>query len=103
MNLIDDILSSTVNSDLDTIMRCIAKSNIVIYKLGIWLIADDEYIYYFGANKDSRTHSKLGRFIKEYGEYADGKKLYTTVPDYFKNRLELLDKEKNLYRWRKDR
>lgn len=90
-DLIPFILSIDPTADAETIRRCIRKATIVLKYDGIYLIADDEYIYYFGAKESSRTHSKLGKFMKENWHLTAGKKYYTKNNEPFKTRSKQIE------------
>lgn len=99
MNIINTILKVDSTADINSIVRCIEKSNILIFIDGIYLVADDTHIYYFGALEESRTPSKLGRFLKSYKDTVKGKLLYSKDITPFKRYTKVVNKEKGLYRW----
>jgi len=100
MNLVETILKVDKTSDIVTIRRCLNKANIIIFFDGIYLVCDDTYIYYFGAEEKSRTPSKLGRFVKQFKHLASGKLLYSKDVTPFKHYIECINKEKGLYKWK---
>ena len=100
MNIIQTILKTDKTSDIDSILRCIQKSDTIIFKDGMYLICNTEYIYYFGAINSSRVPSKLGKFIKQYYPIIKGKLVYSKVPELFNiKKFEVIDLDAGLYRW----
>jgi len=54
-------------------LSAIGMATGIIYEDGIHLIYDKDYIYFFGALPESRTPSKLGKFILRYKHLVAGK------------------------------
>jgi hypothetical protein len=100
MNLIETILDVDKTADYDSIIRCLDKATIILFYDGVYLVADDTYIYYFGSIKGSRNKSKLGVFVKTFRYLVEGKLFYSKDITPFKRKTTVIDSSKELYKWR---
>jgi hypothetical protein len=89
--LVGTILTVDSTATVEEVSKCLNKATIVIFRDGMYIVADDEYIYYFGAIESSRVPSKLGVFLKEVGKYAAGKKYYTKDNSVFYRRSKHIE------------
>ena len=94
MSLLQDILLRVKGSSIEEVVRCLDKASIIIYQDGIFLVADKDYIYYFGSNVKGR---KLGEFVKKYKYLASGKIFYSENIEPFKRKVSRVDARR--YRW----
>lgn len=89
MNIVEAIFK-TCNTDIPTITRCLAKATTIIYKDGMFLIADDTTIFYFGVPLKLRSSKLFYTFYTDNYNSMKGKLFYSLNISNYKDRCKEL-------------
>jgi hypothetical protein len=79
----------------EKVFSCMLKSNIVVFKNNMVLMADDKFIYYFGSNIPKTK--EFYNFYQENRHHLLGKRLYSKDIEGYKNHCSVI--YKGLYLW----
>jgi hypothetical protein len=92
-----------INSVLDDITRCLNKATIINCRDNMILVADDKYIYYWGAIESKRKTKEFYAFYQENLDNLNNKLFYANEENLPTNKYELMkeneDTKINLYRF----
>jgi hypothetical protein len=79
--IVQFILDNFDNSTSSEIVRCLNKATIIMYDNRSVIIADDNYVYYFGSTLNPKDTVS---WYRTYKHLLSGKKSYTTNPKILK-------------------
>lgn len=102
--MLAEAILTTCDTDKHTLSRCLIKASIIVFKDGMFLVADETTIFYFGIPKALRGSRQFYKFYKDNEYLMTGKLFYSKNETPYKSHcIELSTninyKNRRLFRW----